>query len=86
MSKAPNHLNIRKKRKPVPPEIAPGETGYQLCNGGGGGSRTYGDAHSYKCLRQFTECLPNTHIFNGSHTANQKPDLELKLIRNLGSN
>jgi hypothetical protein len=32
-------LNIREKTKPALPENDPGETGYQLYNGGGGGSR-----------------------------------------------
>jgi hypothetical protein len=39
-------LNIKAKTKPALPEKDPGETGYQLNFGGGGGSRTRVRKHS----------------------------------------
>ena len=40
MLNTPKALNIRVKTKPALLEKEPGETGYQLCNGGGNMSRT----------------------------------------------
>jgi hypothetical protein len=71
MANTPKALNIRAKTKPALLENDPGETGYQLYNGGGGGSRTYVGPYSHKGLQRLTECLLNIH-FSMHHTPSAK--------------